>query len=256
MRFWSLHVPRPIIGALEAAHAVAAVARGSDKPVLGAWLGAVNRPDVQDALEAGGIANFFTPENAVDAFSFLAAYRRNQEWLLEVPPSQPDPEPPDLAAAERIREHALAQGRGMLACPDAQELLAAFGIVTAPFAIVTTLAEAQAAARRLRYPITLMHDDAVSPISAASIVNGRALARAWRELQEAATQQKRTAGSRVIVQRATPPGVIGAYAIALATDPVFGPVIAAGPSAYGTTCDARACGDAASAQPSPRVAIC
>ena len=36
-----LHVPRPIIGALEAAHAVAAVARGSDKPVLGAWLGAV-----------------------------------------------------------------------------------------------------------------------------------------------------------------------------------------------------------------------
>ena len=62
------------------------------------------------ALDAGGIANFFTPENAVDAFSFLAAYRRNQEWLLEVPPSQPDPEPPDLAAAERIREHALGAG--------------------------------------------------------------------------------------------------------------------------------------------------
>ena len=74
----------------------------------------------------------------------------------------------------------------------------------------------------------------MSPVSAAGIVNGRALARAWREMQEAATQQKRTAGSRVIVQRATPPGVIGAYAIALATDPVFGPVIAAGPSAYGT----------------------
>ena len=47
--------------------------------------------------------------------------------------------------------------------------------------------------------------------------------------------RKRATGSRVIVQRATPPGVIGAYAITLATDHVFGPVIAAGPSAYGTT---------------------
>jgi acetyltransferase len=230
-----LHVPRPIIGALEAAHAVAAVARGSDKPVLGAWLGAVDRPDVQVALDAGGIPNFFTPENAVDAFSFLAAYRRNQEWLLEVPPSQPDPEAPDLATAERIREHALAQGRGMLACPDTQELLAAFGIVTAPFAVVTTLAEAQAAARRFHYPITLTHDDAAAPIGVTGITNGRALARAWREVEDLAKQQKRAAGGRVIVQRATPPGVIGAYAITLATDPVFGPVIAAGPSAYGTT---------------------
>ena len=232
----ALHVPRPIIGAVEAAHAVAAVARGSDKPVLGAWLGAVTRPDVHHALEAGGIANFFTPELAVDAFSFLATYRRNQEWLLEVPPSQPDPEPPDLAAAERIRERALAQGRGMLAGPDTQELLAAFGIGIGPMAIVATLSEAQAAARRLRYPVTLTFDDAATPADGAVIVNGRALARAWRELEEAATRDpERASAGRVVVQRATPPGVIGAYAITLATDPVFGPVIAAGPSARGAT---------------------
>ncbi len=112
----ALHVPRPIIGALAAAHAVAAIALGSAKPVLGAWLGAIDRQDVHAALEAGGIVNFFTPENAVDAFSFLAAYRRNQEWLLEVPPSQPYPGPPDLVAAERIRERALEDGRGALPC--------------------------------------------------------------------------------------------------------------------------------------------
>jgi acetyltransferase len=227
----ALHVPRPIIGAVEAAQAVAAVARGSDKPVLGAWLGAVTRTDVHHALEAGGVANFFTPELAVDAFSFLAAYRRNQEWLLEVPPSQPDPEPPDLAAAERIRERAVAQGRGTLASPDTQELLAAFGIVTAPIAMVATLAEAQAAARRLRYPVTLTHGEAATSADGTGISNGRALARAWREMEESGS--KRPGGNSVIVQRATPPGVIGAYAIALSTDPVFGPVIAAGPSSRG-----------------------
>jgi len=232
----ALHVPRPIIGAVEAAQAVAAAARGSDKPVLGAWLGAVTRPDVHHALEAGGVANFFTPELAVDAFSFLASYRRNQEWLLEVPPSQPDPEPPDLATAERIRERVAAHGSGMLPSPDTQELLAAFGIVTGPIVIVATLAEAQAAVRRLRYPVTLTYDQDVASADGAVITSGRALARAWREMEEAATRDpERAAARRVIVQRATPPGVIGAYAMTLATDPVFGPVIAAGPSAPGST---------------------
>ena len=99
----ALHVPRPNTGAMEAAHALAAVARGHAKPVLAAWLGAIDRREVHDALEAGGISNFFTPENAVDALSFLASYRRNQAWLLEVPPPQAEPEPLDLASLESLR---------------------------------------------------------------------------------------------------------------------------------------------------------
>jgi acetyltransferase len=228
----ALHVPRPIIGAIEAAHAVAAVARDSGKPVLGAWLGAVDRPDVHNALEAGGIPNFFTPENAVEAFAFLAAYRRNQEWLLEVPSSHPDPEPPDLATAERLRERALSEARGILPPAETRELLAAFGIVTASLAIVTTLAEAQAAARGLHYPVTLTLEGATPPIERAGVANGRALARAWRDLREGVPVES-AASAVVVVQRATPPGVTGACAITMATDPVFGPVIAVGASMRG-----------------------
>ena len=65
----ALHVPRPIIGAVEAAQAVASAARDARKPVLGAWLGAIDRPAVKEALDAGRVANFYTPENAVDAFA-------------------------------------------------------------------------------------------------------------------------------------------------------------------------------------------
>ena len=83
----------------------------ASKPVLAAWLGAIDRPEVREALEAGGIANFYTPENAVEAFSFLAAYRRHQEWLLEVPPPQEEPEMPDLAAADSVRREAESEGR-------------------------------------------------------------------------------------------------------------------------------------------------
>ncbi len=231
----ALHVPRPIIGALEAARAVAGVARGSGKPVLGAWLGAVNRPDVYDALEAGGVANFFTPENAVDAFSFLAAYRRNQEWLLEVPPSQPEPGPPDFDAAERVRERALAGGRRTLPAGDAELLLAAFGIEIATVAVADTLLEAQAAARRIGYPVSLVLEGTHPAMIRAALVNGRALVRAYGELLDAgAARRSGEWTGRVIVQRDSLPGVSGVCAIALATDAVFGPVIAAGATARGS----------------------
>ncbi|MFO1316451.1 MAG: GNAT family N-acetyltransferase [Burkholderiales bacterium] len=225
----ALHVPRPIVGAIEAAHAVAAVARGSGKPVLGAWLGAVNRPDLHDALEAGGVANFFTPENAVDAFAFLAAYRRNQEWLLEVPSSQPDPESPDLAAAEALRARAAGDAAAPWNAWETQKLLAVFGIATAPLAEVTTVADAQAVARRLRYPVTLTMAGSESSGERAFVANGRALARAWKSLRDRGD----SARLKVVVQRAPPPGTTGACAITLSTDPVFGPVIAVGASVRG-----------------------
>ena len=63
-----------------------------------------DRPQVRAALEAGGVPDFYTPENAVEAFSFLAAYRRNQAWLLEVPRRNPSRAPSTLTAVERIRE--------------------------------------------------------------------------------------------------------------------------------------------------------
>ena len=153
-----LHVPRPVAGATDMARAVAAVARRATKPVLGAWLGAVDRREATAALEAGGIANFYTPEHAVEAFSFLAAYRHHQEWLLEVPPSQPEPQPLDLAAVERIRADAASTNRRALTEMEVHALLSVFGLPVAPAESADTLAEALAAARRLGFPVTLRSD--------------------------------------------------------------------------------------------------
>ena len=226
----ALHVPRPIIGALESAHAVAGVARGSTKPVLAAWLGALNRQGVHAALEAGGIANFFTPENAVNAFAFLAAYKHNQEWLLEVPASTHDPEPPDLAAAEQLRERAANARWQTLPAAETQQLLQAFGIALRPCLVVETLAEARAAARKLHYPLTLQLEGS-SGTASHGIVNGRALAREWGEwLPRALKTPPSGWDGGVIVQRTSPAGTIGALAVTLATDPAFGPVIAVGAS--------------------------
>ena len=123
-----MQVATPAAPPTDTARAVAAAAKDSGRPVLAAWLGAIDRPEASDALEAGGVANFYTPENAVEAFSFLAAYRRNQEWLLQTPPPQPEAAAPDLRAAERIHVRARERTTNVLSPQQARALLAAFGV--------------------------------------------------------------------------------------------------------------------------------
>jgi len=123
-----LHVATPAAPPTDAARAVSGAARNAEKPLFAAWLGAVNRPEAAHALEAGGLANFFTPENAVVAFSFMVAYRRNQQLLLEVPPPQAEVSPPDLAAVERIHARARSSRIELLPPREVRALLKAFGI--------------------------------------------------------------------------------------------------------------------------------
>lgn len=233
----ALHVPRPGIGATDAARAVAGVTRGAGKPVLGAWLGAIDRPEAREALEAGGIANFFTPENAVEAFSFLASYRRHQEWLLEVPPPQPEPEPPDVAAAEAVREAAEHDGRTILTETQGMRLLSAFGLATLPATTVYDVEEAKTVARHMGYPVALEIDTATLPPRSTftarreHVRDTRGVGRAFIDLSALAqARYRRDWRIGVIVRKE--PGLDARRELALGvyTDPTFGPVIALGPS--------------------------
>ncbi|HVN36527.1 MAG TPA: GNAT family N-acetyltransferase [Casimicrobiaceae bacterium] len=240
----ALHVDRPLTAATDTARAVAAVAHSSAKPVLAAWLGSVDRPEVDAALEAGGVANFYSPENAVDAFSFLSAYRRNQEWLLEVPSPQPEPHPPDLRAVDRIRTDATSTRRSVLTGSEANALLAAFGLPVPSAIAADTLNEALAAARRLGYPVALASDapGARAPTNEQSLVqplrNGRMLTRAWAKLIGGEARTRRRAP--VIVRRARPFESFTDVGIGVHVDAVFGSVITLGaPAIAGVAHGAR-----------------
>jgi acetyltransferase len=228
----ALHVDRPLTAATDTARAVAAVAHASAKPVFAAWLGSIDRREVDAALEAGGVANFYSPENAVDAFSFLCAYRRNQEWLLEVPPPQPEPHPPDLRAVERIRAVAAAARRSVFTGSETHAVLAAFGLPVAPASAADTLSEALAAARRLGYPVSL---DSDAPGTRASesghsttqpMRNGRMLTRTWARVVSGAADARRRAP--VIVRKVQPFESFTDIAIDVHVDAVFGSVITLG----------------------------
>ena len=220
----ALHVARPAMPAEDAARSVAAVARDARKPVLGAWLGALDRPRVQAALEEGRIVNFYTPENAVAAFSFLATYRRNQAWLLEAPPLQPEPEPLDLDAAERLRTRVAQTGRTLLVHEEIDALLGAFGIATKPAVTVHAREELDAAARALRFPVTLRAPHAGETWS-RTVRTRAALQRAWDEI---AGKETRTSDRPRVRVEKPPQGHSTDVVIGVATDPAFGPVILLG----------------------------
>jgi len=225
----ALHVAVPAAPPAETAGAVALQAHGTRKPLLAAWLGAVERPEARVALERGGAVNFYTPENAVEAFSFLTAYRRNQQWLLEVPAPQAEPALPDVGVALRVRARAIAARRSALTAGETQVLLAAFGIPVA-LAVVVSGADAQAAARQIGYPVALDYEtDGQLSSARANIRNAPTLLRAFAELRDglsAAAGKK--AGAEMIVRKDPQSAAGNAFRIGVYADAVFGPVIAFG----------------------------
>ncbi len=225
----ALHVAVPAAPPTDTARAVAAAAHEAGKPLLTAWLGAVDRPEARAALEAGGAVSFFTPEVAVEAFSFMTSYRRNQEWLLEVPPPQPEMPAPDLKMALRVHGRVLAAQRTTLSIGETQVVLAAFGVAM-PLAVVATSVDAQAVARRIGFPVALQLDveGSVGP-QRSNLRTSAAVARAFDELCAKSPAVRSSRKKRAVIVRGDLKRAADhAAKIGLYTDAVFGPVIAFG----------------------------
>ena len=224
-----LHVPRPMSGALETARTLADAVRGASKPVIAAWLGAIDLADVNAALAHGGVPNFYTPETAVDAFSFLTAYRRNQGLLLEVPAPQPEPMPIDLTEVEAIRVRAADAEAHALSFADAHALLRAFGIDAPQAVALRSLADAAAVAEHLRFPILLVDESRSGELSRHRVVRTRkALERAFGVAQ---TWRRAAPFGGKVARIATKPvtgDAVTAVAVGVGNDPTFGRVITLG----------------------------
>jgi acetyltransferase len=234
-----LYSPVAVTSPEAAARAVVegARARGS-KLLLAAWLGDINPSRTRAWLEDQGVPNFYTPENAVEAYGFLCAYRRNQAQLLQAPAALARDRraaAPDLGLATAIRDRALAAGRTLLTEHEAKALLRAFGVRVPPSPVVTTREEAVAAAREIGYPVALkvhspdithktdvggvrlnLRDDAMLGDAFEGMLRHVRAARPEARIEGAVVQPMlRYAHAREVM-------------VGVATDPVFGPVISFG----------------------------
>ncbi len=182
-----MHAPTAIVPSADIARACLPLAREAKRRLLSCWLGDGAVTEARHLFEEAGVADFETPEEAVQACAMLATYRRNQAMLLEAPSSSAMAAP-DKAGARAIVAAALAAGREMLDEVESKQLLVAYGIPTVRTARVkATTDDAVAAARDIGYPVALK---ILSPdLSHKSDVGGVLLDIADEAALRAATQQ-------------------------------------------------------------------
>ncbi|MFL6696924.1 MAG: GNAT family N-acetyltransferase [Vitreoscilla sp.] len=150
-----MHAPTAIVPSVDIARACLPAARTARRRLLSCWLGDGAVAGARHLFEKAGVADFDTPEAAIQACAMLSTYRRNQAMLLEAP-SASAASTPDKTAARALLTAALAAGRDALDEVQSKQLLQAYGIPTVRTTRVrATAGDAAIAARQIGYPVAL-----------------------------------------------------------------------------------------------------
>jgi acetyltransferase len=227
-----MNCPTAVADSLDAAQAVVETLGKRRAPVLTCWLGEGAAAEARRLFAVKKLPSYETPEQAVQAFGHLLRYRRNQELLMEAPPSVSDLISIDHARLEAIIEAVLEDGRILLTEPEAKHLLAACGIPTIESVTAATPQEASQEAERLGYPAVLKilsrdisHKSDVGGVQ-LNVASSAAMQRAAEDMLE--NVRRKAPDARIdgftvqpMIRRA------GAHELILgiAEDNVFGPVI-------------------------------
>ncbi|MDH3787948.1 MAG: bifunctional acetate--CoA ligase family protein/GNAT family N-acetyltransferase [Xanthomonadales bacterium] len=148
--------PQAMTDPTAVAEAVIKAAQSSEKPVMTSWMGGTQVAAGRKLLTDSRIPDFGTLENAVDAFSYLARYNRNQRLLLQTPSRlSSELEPPDAEGARLIIEGVLTEQRKVLTEPESMAVLNAFRIPTVRNAVARSANEALIIAESIGFPIAM-----------------------------------------------------------------------------------------------------
>jgi acetyltransferase len=227
-----IHAPTAIVSSVEIANALVPLARAASRNILACWLGGDAVAQARGIFSDAGIPTFDTPEDAVHAFLQIVHFRRNQNLLMQAPPSVPGDVLVDRATAQAVARGALAAGRQMLSEPEAKQVLAAYGIPVVETRIARSVDEAVLGAQEIGFPVAIKilspdinHKsdvggvvlDLETPVAlrtAAQAMHGR-----LSELQPAARLQGFSVQAMARRPQATE------LIVGVTTDQVFGPVI-------------------------------
>jgi len=228
--------PQAMTEPTRVAEAVIETAAKSNKPILTSWMGGNQVEAARQLFNNARIPDFRTLENAVDAFSYLATYNRNQRLLLQTPSRLTrGQEPPDVEGARLIIEGVLTEQRKVLTEPESIAVLKAFRIPAVQNAVAHSPNEALIIAESIGFPIAMkvLSPDISHKSDAGGVrlnINGASEVRgAYRSLVEQVTAgNPGVAISGVTVEKMylSPNG--RELMIGILRDPVFGPVISFG----------------------------
>ncbi|MEW8190633.1 MAG: bifunctional acetate--CoA ligase family protein/GNAT family N-acetyltransferase [Candidatus Thiodiazotropha endolucinida] len=237
----------------EVAGALIDLADSHKKPILTSWMGGKQIETARKLFKDARLPSFRTLENAVDAFSYLSSYQKNQRLLLQTPAKSSRRHiQPDTEGARLIIESALSEQRKILTEPESFALLGAFRINAVRNGIARSANEALILAESIGFPVAMkIYSPDISHKSDAggirlNISNAQVVRSTYRDLIEQVRETRPEAnveGVTVEQMYQSPNG--RELLIGIVRDPVFGPVISFGSG--GTTVEVM--GDSAIALP-------
>jgi acetyltransferase len=244
--------PQAMTRPLEVARTLVDAAARFSKPLLTCWMGDLQIREGRALLAKSRIPAFRTPEAAVEAFSYITAYYRNQRLLRQTPGPLSHHDRPDTDGARILIESALAERRKVLSETESKALLAAFRIPVASTIVVRTPAEAVTVAEELGFPVAMkINSPDITHKSEAGgvrlgLMNAASVLSAFHQITaavQASRPEARLDGVSIQPMAVKPNG--RELMLGITSDPVFGPVITFG--AGGTTVEVM--GDRAVALP-------
>jgi acetyltransferase len=228
-----LNCPTAVTSSTEAAQAVIETLGDRRQPLLlASWVGDGAAEPARRLFAEHGIPNYATPDQAVRAFMYMVRYRRNQELLLETPPSIPEEFTPDLRRARAPIERALAEDRSWLSEPEAKEVLSAYGVPVVPTRTASTPKEAARIAAGLGGMVALkiLSPDVLHKSDLGGVALGLAGPAAVESAAQGILERIRTAQPMARLEGFSVQPMVyrpGAYEliVGITEDAQFGPVI-------------------------------
>ncbi len=232
--------PQAMTKPLEAAKAVIELSNQYSKPLLTSWMGGEQVTESRAAFRLSKKPTFRTPEPAVEVFSFLSAYHKNQKLLMQMPGPLSHHLEPDIQGARMIIEGALQERRKVLTEMESKALLSAFHIPVAQTMVAHSPNEALLIAQQMGFPVVMkVNSPNITHKSDAggvllNLTNAQAVRAAYHEIVDKVKLSRPEAiidGISIQPMITKPNG--RELMVGVTNDPVFGPIITFG--AGGTT---------------------
>ncbi|MDD5242116.1 MAG: bifunctional acetate--CoA ligase family protein/GNAT family N-acetyltransferase [Sulfuricella sp.] len=227
--------PQAMTNPLEVAQTLIEIAGHIKKPLLTCWMGDLQISAGRAAFAQARVPTFSTPESAVEAFSYITDFYRNQQLLAQTPGPLSHRDEPDLEGARMLIETALSERRKVLSEMESKALLAAFHIPVASTVIARSPGEALLLAQQLGFPVAMkINSPDITHKSDAGGVklnlgNAPAVRAAYNDIITAVKTNRPNAhidGIAIQPMVVKPNG--RELMLGVTTDPVFGPVITFG----------------------------
>jgi len=224
--------PQAMTDPLMVARGVVDLAGQSRKPLLTCWMGGEQVQAGRDFLAHADIPGFRTPESAVEGFSYLTNFYRNQQLLLQTPGPMRLDHKPDVAGARLIIESVLAEQRTLLTELESMALLASFRIPAVHAGLARSPTEALMLAESIGFPVVMKvyapqisHKSDVGGVR-LGITNAADVQKTYREIVESVREQKPDANVvGVVVETMYNDSNGRELLVGLKRDPVFGPAV-------------------------------